>query len=406
MSGDLQGRRLKDLISELGMIRGRHTELITVYVPAGFNLNKVAEQIRNEQSTAQNIKSKSVRKNVLGALEKILQHMKLYKQTPANGLVIFCGNVSEKEGVADIELWSIEPQEPIKQRLYRCDQTFVLNPLKDIIREKEVYGLIVMDKSDAEIGVLKGKKIQTLKHLDSLVPGKTSKGGWSQARYARVREGLLHDFMKLVGEVATSQFKELKDIRGVIIGGSGPVKEEFLSGEFLGYELRKMTIGPVNTSYTGVYGLEEMVNKAEDLISEASIIKEKKILNRFLTELGKDSGLAIYGFKEVIEALKSGNIETLLISEGFEWINASLKCPKCDIQIEKIIMKSQIENQKCPKCGEKMELVGEKEILDEIIKKAEEINTNVEMISLDTREGEQLKELGGIAGILRYKLNP
>ena len=61
-------KRLKFLIEELEKIRGRHTELVSVYVPQGFNLNKVVEQLRNEQGTASNIKSKAVRKNVLSAL--------------------------------------------------------------------------------------------------------------------------------------------------------------------------------------------------------------------------------------------------------------------------------------------------------------------------------------------------
>ena len=135
---ELKEKELKAMIVELEKIRGRHTELVTVYIPAGFSLPKVSEQIRSEQSTAQNIKSKTVRKNVLGALERIMQHLKLYKQTPPNGLVIFCGNVSDKEGVDDIELWTIEPQEPVKTRLYRCDQEFILDPLKEMVKEREI----------------------------------------------------------------------------------------------------------------------------------------------------------------------------------------------------------------------------------------------------------------------------
>ena len=49
MAGLAEKSKLKALVEELGSIRGRHTELVSVYVPAGFNLNKVAEQIRNEQ---------------------------------------------------------------------------------------------------------------------------------------------------------------------------------------------------------------------------------------------------------------------------------------------------------------------------------------------------------------------
>jgi peptide chain release factor subunit 1 len=399
----MKEKDLKAMIKELEKIRGRHTELVTVYVPAGFSLSKVADQIRSEQSTAQNIKSKAVRKNVMASLEKLMQHLKLYKETPPNGLVIFCGNVSDKEGVDDIELWAIEPHEPIKTRLYRCDQEFILDPLRDMVREKEIYGIVVVDKSNAAIGVLKGKKVQMLKNLDSIVPGKTKAGGWSANRYARIREGLLHDFLKKVGEVATANFKQMPEIIGVIIAGPGPIKEEFAEGDFLEYTIKGKILGIVNTSYTGEYGLREAVERSEDLISEASVIREKRVLDRFFTELEKDSGLGVYGFFETAKALKAGNIETLLISDAFDWVRTGFECPSCGYKAEKIIDRKQIDEQKCPECNSRMGVTMEKEITENIIRTAEEMGTKVEMISTDTQRGEQLKELGGIAGILRFR---
>ena len=53
----LQRFDLKRLIKELQGYRGRHTELVTVYVPAGYDLNKVINQLSQEQGTAENIKS-------------------------------------------------------------------------------------------------------------------------------------------------------------------------------------------------------------------------------------------------------------------------------------------------------------------------------------------------------------
>jgi len=84
--------KLEDLISELEQFRGRHTELITIYAPAGSNINHVNSQVEQEKGTAINIKSKSNRKNVVDALERISRHLKLFKQIPKNGLAIFCGN--------------------------------------------------------------------------------------------------------------------------------------------------------------------------------------------------------------------------------------------------------------------------------------------------------------------------
>ncbi|MBI4019997.1 MAG: peptide chain release factor aRF-1 [Candidatus Aenigmarchaeota archaeon] len=393
---------IQELIGELEKIRGRHTELVTVYIPSGVNIAKVVEQIRSEQSTAQNIKSKAVRKNVMAALDKVLQELRFYKETPPNGLAIFCGNVSEHEGGADIELWAVEPPEPVKTRLYRCDQMFIMDPLKEMTREKEIYGLILVDKSDAAIGLLLGKRVEMLKYMDSIVPGKTKKGGWSQARYARIREGLLNDFLKKVGDTATQLFSEQKDMVGVIIGGPGPIKEEFAEGEFMHYMLKKKLIGIVNTSYTGEYGLKEMVDRAEDLLAEAAVMREKKILDRFFEEFAKDTGRAIYGVNEVLHALTAGSLEMILVSEKFDYVKARFAC-QCGHEEDKIIQKGKLVEHKCDKCGSTMALKEERLIRDEIIRMAKDFGTAVELISVHTPRGEQLKELGGLAGMLRYK---
>ena len=395
-------KKLKEIVEKLGKIRGRHTELVTVYIPAGYNLPKVAEQIRNEQSTAQNIKSNAVRKNVMTALERILQHLKLYKQTPKNGVAIFSGNSSEKEGVSDVELWSIEPHEPIKTKLYWCGQDFILDPLKEIFREREIYGLIVLDKSEAEIGLLSGKKLESLKHMESIVPGKTKAGGWSQQRYARIREGLLHDFMKKVGVMASAQFKEMNDLKGIIVGGPGPIKEEFHKGEFLSYELKKIVLGVVDTSYSGLPGLREIIERSEDLLEEAAIMREKKILDRFFGEFAKDSGLAVYGLNEVIDSLEAGSTEIVLLSEDFDWVDAKFSCSKCDFTKDEIIRKRDTSRHICDECKSNLNITGENDLTEKIFELAESMGTKVEMISSDTPRGEQLKEIGGIASILRF----
>src|SRR3989338_7629113 len=168
---------LKKLIRQLASIKGRHTELVTVYIPKGANLHEVAAQLRNEESTAENIKPKQVRKNVTTALDKIIRHMQLYKKTPEKGMAIFCGNVYEREGVADIELWVVEPPEDIKVKMYWCDQRFVMEPLQEMVKEKEIYGIICLDKSEGTIALLIGKRIETIFQKESIVPGKTRAGG-------------------------------------------------------------------------------------------------------------------------------------------------------------------------------------------------------------------------------------
>jgi len=46
-----------------------------------------------------------------------------------------------------------------------------------MLEVKEVYGLVVLDRREATIGLLIGKKIKILQKVSTLIPGKTKKGG-------------------------------------------------------------------------------------------------------------------------------------------------------------------------------------------------------------------------------------
>lgn len=168
---------LKEMVEELEVQKARATELITVYIPAGQNIYTVSDQLEAEKSTAKNIKSTSTRKNVGNALDKITRQLKEYKKTPKNGLAIFCGNVSKSEGQQDLQLWEIEPLMPLKTRMYRCDKEFILEPLKEMLEVSEVFGLIVMDRKEATLGLLEGKHIEVLQKMTSGVPSKVRAGG-------------------------------------------------------------------------------------------------------------------------------------------------------------------------------------------------------------------------------------
>jgi len=168
---------LQEFVEELEKYKARATELITVYIPAGQNIYTVADQLEAEKSTAKNIKSTSTRKNVGNALDKITRALKDYKKTPENGLALFCGNISRVEGQEDLQIWSFELSMPLKIRMYRCDKEFILEPLREMLAVKEVFGLLVMDRKEATIGLLVGKRIELLQKMTSGVPSKVRAGG-------------------------------------------------------------------------------------------------------------------------------------------------------------------------------------------------------------------------------------
>lgn len=395
--------RLKKLINELDKIRGRHTELVSVYIPAGYSITDVINQLRSEQGTAQNIKSKTTRKNVLGALEKTIQHLKLYKQTPENGLALFCGNVAEKEGESDIRLWAIEPPEPLRVKLYWCDQVFRLEPLKEMVKEKEVYGLVVLDTNEASIGILRGKAIKVLRHLSSIVPGKTAKGGQSAARFARVRAGLLHDWLKHVAEQARELIPE--DVRGVLVGGPGPIKKQWIDEGYIPNELKKKLLAVKDTGYADEQGLQELIERSKDVLVEAAITKEKALMHRFFEHLKKGTGLVTYGLEPVIKALEAGAIEIILVSEDAPYVELELEDAAGHSEKRFICREDVAKPQQCKICGQQMGTMGQRDIIEALEDLAKQYGSKIEIISKETPEGEKLLALGGLAAILRYRLD-
>lgn len=358
----VQRFELRKLLNELKSYSGRHTELVTVYVPADYDMNKIINHIQQEQGTATNIKSASTRKNVLDALERMVYHLRTIKKTPANGLVAFSGNVSEREGVSDVRVWSFEPPVPLNVRIYRCDKQFVLEPLQDMLEHKEVYGLVVIDRRDADIALLKGKTIIPILSTHSEVPGKFKAGGQSSVRFSRLIEGAARDHYRKVADKMKEQFFGKKELKGIILGGPGPTKHSFLEEGQLVTELKEKIIAIKDLSYTGDFGLQELLDKSQDVLAKEEVTEEKKIMEKFFTMLAKDSEKVSYGEEEVLKNLEIGAVEVLLLSE-------------------------QLEDDKIQK-------------FDDIAKK---YDTEVRIISVETREGAQLRDMGKFAAILRYK---
>ncbi len=354
---------LEEVLNELESHKGRHTELISVYISAGYDANSVQKQLEEEKSTAKNIKSTTTRNNVMDALDKIIRYLKGMKRTPDNGLALFAGNISKVEGQMDMQLWIIEPPMPLKIRLYRCDKDFVLEPLQEQLEVSEVFGLLVMDRKEATIGLLEGKRIEVMQKMTSGVPSKIRAGGQSSQRFHRITEGLTKEFYKRIAEEMKKIFYEMPKLKGIIVGGPIPTKDEFLDGEYLATKLQEKVIGRVDIGGSDESGLKELVEKSRDLLAGQEIIHEKKVLEKFFETLGEKPDLAAYKLEDVKKALEYGAVDTLIISKEYD-----------------------------------------KQTAHELVALAKAIDSNIEIVSTETTEGEQFLNLSGIGAVLRFKV--
>lgn len=406
--------RLKKTLMTLANKEGRGTELVSLYVPPGKQISEVMNMLRDEYGTASNIKSTTTRKNVQDAIVKVQQRLKLFKETPENGLVIFCGAIPQNgAGNEKIETYVVIPPEPINIYLYRCDSRFHTEHLQELLREKETYAIILIDSSDATLAALRGRRLEIVREISSGVPGKTRAGGQSARRYERLREMRLQDYFRRVGEHANEAFLPIEGLKGLIIAGPGPTKYDFEKGDYLNYMLKEKVLDVVDTAYVGEQGVKEVVDKAPEIMRKVRYIEERQIVQQFLYEVGHDTGMVTYGEEEVRRALEAGAVKTLLLSEGLDILRVTVKCSACSYQEQQTIkgqmltsFEQSLSGKPCPKCSATSLAIAEtQELIENFAQLTEYTNTEVEIISVETEEGQMLKNsFGGIAAILRFKL--
>lgn len=400
----------KKTLEALRSKRGRGTELISLYIPHDKQVHEVTGQLKEEFGQASNIKSRVTRQNVQSALESLLSRLRLIPKPPENGVVIFCGAVDAGANKTEMETYILEPPEPLKSYKYHCDSSFLLDALEEMLHEKKTYGLLVIDRREATVGLLKGKHIESMAHMTSAVPGKHRKGGQSAQRFQQLRLIAINEFYTRIGNTASDVFLAVdhKDLEGVLIGGPSPTKEEFESGGYLHHEIQKKIIGLFDVAYTDESGLQELFDKASDTLAGIEVIKEKKVMERFMTELVNETELASYGEEQVRKNLQMGAVDTLLLSEELRKVRMTIKCSNCGFEEKKTIIKKpgekEFEPGSCNECGSNLKVIESVDIVDELSTLADEIGSDIVFISNDFEEGQQLLiAFGGIAAILRYK---
>ena len=214
------------------------------------------------------------------------------------------------------------------------------------------------------IGLLKGKTIIPVVQTHSEVPGKHKSGGQSAVRFERLREGATIEHFKKIADYMKEQFLPIvTDLKGIIIGGPGVTVNLFLQGDYITGEVKKKILGTKDLSYTGEFGMEELVEKSEDLLAAEEVAEEKKLMQKFFYELSKDTGLAAYGRDDVFKYLGYGAVDLILLSE------------ECDDNL-----------------------------IEDFEEEALKTGATVKLISVETREGVQLRDMGKIAAILRYPM--
>jgi peptide chain release factor subunit 1 len=305
---------LKVLIRELKKWSAPATVLLSLYIPPGRPIPDVLNLLRQEASIAQNIKLKRTRDAVTSAIQSAIDRLTQIPKVPDNGLVIFCGENFDTE---ESKCFVFSPPEKVPLFFYRTDKYFHLEFLEDMVEESDVYGLIVVERDYATIGLLKGTRIEVLDEFEGFVPGKHMMGGQSQRRIDRIIEEMYQNFLKEVGEKVNSYFLpfiESGKMKGVLLGGPGYAKKDFYDSDYIDYRIKKLILQPLfDVPDQGEVGLKEMVMKAQDILKAHKYVQIQNLLEELKYHIAKDDGMVVYGIEEIRKALQIGAVDSLVI---------------------------------------------------------------------------------------------
>ena len=232
-----------------------------------------------------------------------------------------------------------------------------------MVETEDVYGLLVIERKEATIGLLEGMQIKVLQKMTSGVPGKIRAGGQSSARFARITEGLAKEFFRRIAETMKQHFFNMPKLKGILIGGPIPTKEEFLEEGQLTTALKEKVIAVKDIGYADEHGLKLLVEASQEDLAGIEIMKEKKILEKFFNTLGKNPEMALYKKAEIEKAFELGAVDIVILSKKLD-----------------------------------------KQTMKEYEKKAIQIGSSIEIVSDETDEGRQFINLGGVGAILRFKI--
>jgi len=197
----------------------------------------------------------------------------------------------------------------------------------------------------------------------------------SQARFQRLRKGSIHAFLTEVRDAL-----QKIAVENIILAGPGETKKQFLG--MLPIQLQKEVIAEVDVAIDDACGL---VSETQEIMREKGNEEHHRLLDLIQSEILK-SGLAVYGLKETLAAVKNGQVEALLVEKDVKqkgWV-----CERCHLLEAGV-------SSRCPSCGEN---ISEVNIIEEIIKLAERTGAIVEF-----SQDERLNKIGPVVGLLRFK---
>ncbi len=269
--------------------------------------------------------------------------------------------------IGDHHTFNLEPGTRItifKEKWFRNDIERIRRNLQ---KTSSAMALCVaIENGLANVALLSNYSLNVVSEIQENIPGK---------RYAKQEhQKAISKFFSSVGKVIEENLSR-HHVVFILLCGPGYFKEHFSQfyQENFSNKDNPVQIRTINASsgeLSAIYEILRNGSVAEHMV-DFKVAHEEMLMAKFIENLGKDDGTAVYGIEETYAASQMGAIEDLLI---------------CDIMIRS---KDEEFRQK----------------IEDILSNTEKMRGKVHILSTQNPAGEQLERFGKLAGILRYKVN-
>lgn len=403
--------RLKKEIDRLANARGNGTSMISLILPPKDQISRAQKMLDTEYGTASNIKSRVNRLSVLSAIVSTQQKLKLYNRVPENGLCIYCGTILTEEGKEKMVCIDIVPFKPVNSKLYLCDNKFHVEALTELLESDDKFGFIIMDGNGTLFGTLSGKHRVVLHKFSVELPKKHGRGGQSAVRFARLRMEKRHNYLRKVAELAVQFFitNDVPNVTGLVLAGSADFKTELNKSDLFDPRLGEVVIKIVDVSYGGENGFNQAIQLSADTLANVRFVEEKKLIDRYFTEIATDSGKYCYGVRDTMNAFEMGAVETLIVWENLDIQRLELTDRQTESVSIKYLTLEQMRDETHfhdAATGVELEITDQVALVEWLAEHYNDKQAKLEFVTDRSQEGTQfVRGFGAIGGLLRYVID-
>ena len=310
--------------------------------------------------------------------ERIRQWLEQPRDQACQGVAIFASSGAELFEAIPLET-------PFDDHWMFVGSVPHLYPLAKLIDSYPRYASVMLDTNSARIVVSSLAATEREEQVKSDKTRRTSKGGWSQARYQRRADNVHMHHMKEVVDTLDKIVRE-ENINQIVIAADDTVIAKLR--EQLPAHLAEKIVDKVTLQRDGAAG-DAMLETTFDAIrakdAETDVEKVQELMDEW-----QGSGLGVTGPEATLRAFEMGQVEELIITGSVDTLKPVQKLP--DDAATQMTAETSAANTSIDEARLKLSA--------ELIKRAQQTAARIRFIE----DATLLEEVGGVGALLRFRI--